>query len=329
MKRGDPGGDLSLTLGAARSAAQEFTATMKDKERKRAKAKRRKLKERRLLEAAAKAAADAGLDFTGTMKKRAMDVLAQHRGGADDSTEYADDGFEADDGDDDDATAYESDFEDEIIAAVAPPAGSSSSGNGMSAKPRKHHRRNTSSSTAASLSLHQHGSMASAGVPAARAAAGGGGGDMESIQIGSDAAFEATLGGKRAGGGGSKKKNGKGGSSSNKREKQDAFSETYSRSGLPGRRVDVDSDDDAAAAIGGNPLGAGSPHHPYHHRAHSLTDEQLPALLSNGNGRAPSSGAPTGRGGHSPRSSPGTSNYLSDASASQLPTIGNNNTRKR
>lgn len=307
LKRGDQSGELSLTLGAARSAAQEFSTTMKDKERKRAKAKRRKLKERRLLEAAAKAAADAGLDFTGTMKKRAMDVLAQHRGGADDNVEeYADDGFEADDGDAD----YESDFEDErlVHAAVLPAAIPAASSVGpSSSSPRKHHRRNTSSSTAASL-MAQHQRSGSGDAAAPVAAGAGGGGGMESIRVGADAAFEATLGGKRGaggGGGGKKKRQQQGGG---KREK-DAFSETYTRSGLPGKRVDVDSDDD------GSPLGVGGSQH---HRTHSLTDEQLPALPG---GRAPSSGAPTGRG-HSPRSSPGTSNYLSDASASQLPTIG-------
>uniref|UniRef100_A0A7S1LTW5 Uncharacterized protein n=1 Tax=Neobodo designis TaxID=312471 RepID=A0A7S1LTW5_NEODS len=120
---------------------------------------------------------------------------------------------------------------------------------------------------------------------------------FEAINVGNDAGFEATIGGTRRTKAGKKGK---------KAAEKDSFGETYSRAGLPGRRKDVDSDDDHSLTLPAS----------HHERRISGDDGPLPNL----GGRAPSSGMPTARG-HSPRSSPNTSHYQSDSNAGPLPNI--------
>jgi len=269
LKRGDaaaPDG-MSLTLTAARAAAQEFSATMtKDKDARRRTKKRRqkRLQQQQELLAAAEAAAVAsGVAFTGTMKRN---VAKLH-----DGSEYDDEGFEAD-GDDE---TYDDDFENE--ASRDDSNNASSSGNPSKLASRSDERRKPQ--------RNEHPLTDK----------------MVAIQVGADANFEATLG------------MGKSKSSKQKAKKRDkdAFTDMYSRAGLPGKRTN-DSDDDM--------LQSASVHSS---SRPALLDEQLPVLANVQHTRA-GSGALGGLSRVatlSPRSSPGTSNYMSDASTSQLPSI--------
>jgi hypothetical protein len=204
---------MSLTLSAARAAAQEFNSTLststKDKEARR-RIKKRRQKRREALEAAEAAAASAGVAFTGTMKKRAIKDL-----GGDDKG-YGDEGFEADG---DDAEAYGDDFEDggDAVSVVPSPKGPSKPplGGGSSNQNKTGTTRRRKSDEDYPLTDK-----------------------MVPISIGMDAGFESTLGATKK----PKKKTGR------KDKSDSSFTDTYSRQGLPGRRFN-DSDEEGAVFL--------------------------------------------------------------------------------